>query len=70
MRTAMQRAIEILQDVAKGLGSVEAPSVQDVETILREVPRFELAASRRNERRKMEVVWRRRGSLRHQKAAW
>ncbi len=44
MRTAMQRAIEILQDVAKGLGSVEAPSVQDVETILREVPRFELAA--------------------------
>lgn len=44
MRTAMQRAIETLQDVAKSLGNVEAPSVQDVETILREVPRFELAA--------------------------
>jgi GTP-binding protein EngB required for normal cell division len=44
MRTAMERAIEILQDVAKGLGSVEAPSVEDVETILRDVPRFELAA--------------------------
>jgi GTP-binding protein EngB required for normal cell division len=44
MRTAMERAIGLLQDVAKGLGSAEAPSVQDVESILREVPRFELAA--------------------------
>ncbi len=44
MRTAMERAIGVLQDVAKGLGNIEAPSVQDVENILREVPRFELAA--------------------------
>ncbi len=43
MRTAMQRAIENLQDVAKGLGSAEAPSLQEVEDILREAPRFELA---------------------------
>jgi GTP-binding protein EngB required for normal cell division/uncharacterized coiled-coil protein SlyX len=44
MRTSMERAIEVLRAVAKGLGSVEAPSVEDVETILRDVPRFELAA--------------------------
>jgi GTP-binding protein EngB required for normal cell division len=44
MRTAMERAIGVLQDVAKGLGNIEAPSVQDVENILREVPRFEHAA--------------------------
>jgi GTP-binding protein EngB required for normal cell division len=43
MRTAMERAIGVLQDVAKGLGNIEAPSVQDVENVLREVPRFELA---------------------------
>jgi GTP-binding protein EngB required for normal cell division len=44
MRNAMERAIEILQDVAKGLGSAETPSVEEVESILRDVPRFELAA--------------------------
>ena len=43
MRNAMERAIGILQDVAKGLGNAETPSLQEVKTILRDVPRFELA---------------------------
>ena len=44
LRAAMERAIGVLQQVAGELGNNEAPSQEEVAAILRDVPRFELAA--------------------------
>jgi hypothetical protein len=44
MRGAMDRAMQVLKKVAEELASSEAPSQDQIETILRDVPRFELAA--------------------------
>jgi GTP-binding protein EngB required for normal cell division len=44
LRIAMGRAIGVLQQVAEELGSHEAPSQEEVAAILRDAPRFELAA--------------------------
>lgn len=44
LRTAMTRAVGTLQQVAEELGNTEAPSEEDAAAILRDAPRFELAA--------------------------
>jgi GTP-binding protein EngB required for normal cell division len=44
LRKTGHRAIGQLQDVARRLGRTDAPSQEDFELILREMPRFELAA--------------------------
>jgi hypothetical protein len=44
LRKTAQRAVGQLQDVARRLGRSDAPSQEDFEIILREMPRFELAA--------------------------
>lgn len=44
LRTVMERAVDVLQQVAEKLGSDEAPSQEEVAAILRDVPRFELGA--------------------------
>ncbi|HTW47205.1 MAG TPA: dynamin family protein [Acidobacteriaceae bacterium] len=44
LRTAMMQGVDNLQQVAAELGSSEAPSEEEVAAILRDVPRFELAA--------------------------
>jgi GTP-binding protein EngB required for normal cell division len=43
MRSAMQHAVETLRSVAQEMGSTEMPSSEEVDTILRDAPRFELA---------------------------
>jgi GTP-binding protein EngB required for normal cell division len=43
LRKVGQRAVGRLQDVARRLGRSDAPSQEDFEIILREMPRFELA---------------------------
>jgi hypothetical protein len=40
----MERAVQVLEKVAEELESNEVPSRDEIETILRDVPRFELAA--------------------------
>jgi len=44
LRAAMTRAVATLQQVAEELGNNEAPSQEEVAEILRDAPRFELAA--------------------------
>ncbi len=44
LRTAMMQAVGSLQQAAEELGNDEAPSQEEVTAILRDVPRFELAA--------------------------
>jgi GTP-binding protein EngB required for normal cell division len=44
IRGAMERAVQVLEKVAEELESNEVPSRDEIETILRDVPRFELAA--------------------------
>ena len=44
LRTAMTQAVGTLQQVAEELGNNEAPSQEEVAAILRDAPRFELAA--------------------------
>ncbi len=44
LRGAMEHAVRTLCQAAKDLGSNEAPVPEDMENILRDVPRFELAA--------------------------
>ncbi len=44
LRKTGQRAVAQLQNVARRLGRSDAPSQEDFEIILREMPRFELAA--------------------------
>jgi hypothetical protein len=44
LRNVGKRAVEQLQQIAKELGRTDAPSQSDFDTILREMPRFEMAA--------------------------
>ena len=49
VRSALQRAIDTLQMVAQKLGRSDVPAHDDVEILLRGVPRFELAMNPRRD---------------------
>lgn len=44
LRTVAKHAVDSLQKISKTIGATDAPSQEDVELLLRDLPRFELAA--------------------------
>lgn len=63
LRSALDRSVTALQAAADELGSAEAPSDEEVESLLRDAPRFELAELP-NEVRVGRLSWLGTGALR------